>query len=57
VKTFLYIVGVLLILTGLAGIILGGWYVGRAINYKLGYKSMVQETVREMVKPEALRAK
>lgn len=33
----------------------GIWRIGRAINYRLSYESMVRETVREMVKREALR--
>jgi hypothetical protein len=31
------------------------WRIERKINYRLQYKAMVQETVREMVKPEALK--
>lgn len=31
------------------------WRVGRYVNYNLSYKSMVQDTVRDMVKPESLR--
>jgi 3D (Asp-Asp-Asp) domain-containing protein len=31
------------------------WWLGRYANYSLSYKSMVEETVREMVKPEALK--
>jgi len=33
----------------------GVWQVGRKWNYELSYKSMVQDTVKEMVKPEALK--
>lgn len=33
----------------------GCWRVGRYVNYSLQYEDMVRATVREMVKPEALR--
>lgn len=36
------------------GIGIGGWYIYRQFNYSFSYKSKVQETIREMVKPEAL---
>lgn len=42
---------------GLVAVILvslGLWYVGRKIHYAVAYKSMVEQTIREMVKPEAL---
>ena len=32
----------------------GCWLLARRIHYNLAYKSMVQETIREMVKPDAL---
>lgn len=38
-----------------AAMVYGAWALTRSINYKLSYKHMVQETVREMVKPEALK--
>lgn len=44
--------GVIVLFIALA---LGAWAVSRSINYSLSYKSMVQDTVREMVKPEALK--
>ena len=31
------------------------WSFGRTVNYKLLYESKVEETVRKMVKPEALK--
>ncbi len=31
------------------------WFLIRKINYSLSYKSMVENTVREMVKEEALK--
>ncbi len=39
----------------LASVALGSWYVGRRLNYKFSYRTLVQETVREMVKQEALK--
>lgn len=47
-----------LTLLGLSGVVLFGyatWELQRRWNYAWSYKSMVQETVREMVKEEALR--
>ncbi len=38
-----------------AAMIYGAWALTRSINYKLSYKHMVQQTVREMVKPEYLK--
>jgi len=35
--------------------VVGMFFVARTVNYNLSYKGMVQETVREMVKPEALK--
>ena len=37
------------------GIVIGGWYYGRIINYKLSYKNQVKETIREMIKEEYLK--
>jgi hypothetical protein len=34
----------------------GGWFLYRTWNYKLGYESMVEGTVCKMVKPEYLKA-
>lgn len=34
---------------------LGAWYVGRKVNYSFAYKSLVEQTVRELVKPESLK--
>lgn len=31
------------------------WNLGRQLNYSLSYESMVKETIREMVKKEALK--
>jgi len=33
----------------------GAWYVGRSINYKMSYKDMVEQTIKETVKEECLR--
>jgi hypothetical protein len=33
----------------------GLWVVGKTINYKLSYQSMVEDTVCSMVKPEYLK--
>jgi len=35
----------------------GGWLLKRKINYTFQYRDLVQETVREMVKPECLDVK
>ena len=40
---------------GLFLLIYIGWHVERYFHYKWGYKDMVQKTVREMVKSEALK--
>jgi hypothetical protein len=31
------------------------WQLGRKINYNLAYRSMVQNEIRNIVKPEALK--
>jgi len=33
----------------------GSWYSWRVIHYEVGYESMVEQTVRAMVKPEYLK--
>jgi len=43
------------IVAGSIGISLGGWYLVRKWNYAFAYRSFVEQTVREMVKEEALR--
>lgn len=40
----------------LGGLTVSLWYFGRRLNYSFAYKSLVQETVREMVREEALKA-
>jgi hypothetical protein len=47
-KAVIVIIGILI------GI--GCWQFARVWNYNLSYKSMVEKTVRDMVKDEALRS-
>ena len=49
------IIGIIFVVVILGGAGYGIWYLQRAIHYKLSYESMVKQTVREMVKKEALR--
>jgi hypothetical protein len=35
---------------------IGGWYLERTVHYSWSYESKVQDTVKEMVKPECLKA-
>lgn len=48
------------IAAGLAALVIvlaltyGAWHISRAVNYKLSYKSMVEATVCDMVKPDHL---
>lgn len=51
-KDWAFYSGVIVLLIVMA---VGSWFAIRSINYSLSYKSMVQDTVREMVKPEALK--
>ncbi len=37
------------------GIIWGCYWVAKTVSYNLFYENMVQETVRDMVKPEYLK--
>jgi hypothetical protein len=49
----------LTLIGGLAIIIVfiwGGWALQRKWNYSWGYESMVKQTIREMVKEDALRS-
>jgi len=50
-KTIAYFIGIVLLI----GIIYSIWDIGRIINYKLSYKNMVRETIKEMVKKESLK--
>ncbi len=49
------LLGSIIILLIFAVIGFGMWNIGRTINYKLSYRGMVKETIREMVKKEALK--
>ena len=47
-------------LVGIAALFLivftyGCYWVAKTVSYKLFYKDMVEQTVREMVKPESLK--
>lgn len=53
-KLTVYLIMVLMVMT-IIGSIFGLWYIGRYANYQLLYKGFVKETVREMVKEEALK--
>jgi hypothetical protein len=54
-KNLYVVVIAIFAIAGIVGLIYGGWWLKREINYNLMYKSMVQETVREMVKESALK--
>lgn len=45
----------ILALTLIFMIVFGGYFLQRKINYTLSYKHMVEQTVKEMVKPETLK--
>lgn len=50
--------GILTVLAGIAlicGVIYGLYWVAKSASYVLFYESMVQQTVRELVKKEALK--
>ena len=51
-KNVFAIVVVFLIVMGIG---IGSWFLWRNIHYRLAYEKLVQETVKEMVKPEALK--
>jgi len=50
-KMVLGIVGVALVL----GAIYGGYWVAKTVSYSIFYKSMVETTIKDMVKPESLK--
>jgi cytochrome oxidase assembly protein ShyY1 len=54
-NTFAVLIVGLGMLTVVIGVAWGVWQMGRVINYKLSYRSMVQNEIRQMVKPEALK--
>ena len=45
------LVGIILI----GGMIYGSYWIAKTVSYSFFYESMVEQTVREMVKPEYLR--
>jgi hypothetical protein len=53
-KNFLIIIVSILLISGLA---YGGWQLKRWFNYSFGYESDVENTVKELVKPECLKAR
>jgi len=54
-REFAYVCVALVAMLFLAGAVYGMWSCERAVHYNLSYKSMVQQTIRQMVRPEALR--
>lgn len=54
-RTVATVLGIICLIVALAGVVFGMWWIGREIHYRVAYKDMVQQTVREMVKEEALR--
>lgn len=50
-KNILYILTFIFVIS----VSYGCWQLGRVINYKLSYKDMVIETIREQVKAECLK--
>jgi len=50
-KYLLYSCGVAFIIISLFQL----WIFGKKLNYTFSYKSMVEKTIQEMVKPEALK--
>jgi flagellar biogenesis protein FliO len=51
-KDFLIVMGLILVL---ALIFISAWRVERWVNYSLNYRAQVEQTVRDLVKPEALK--
>jgi hypothetical protein len=54
-KKFLSIMLVIAFCITLCFVGYGWWRFKKALNYRFQYESMVEETVREMVKPECLK--
>ena len=46
---------VLLIVASIGGVIYGCYWVAKTVSYTIFYEGMVQSTVRDMVKQEALK--
>lgn len=47
----LFVVGISIIIS----LVFGIWYCGKSISYNLSYKSMVEQTIKDMVKQECLK--
>ena len=54
-KMFGYVMGYILVGILALSFMYGVWQLGRIWNYNLSYKSMVEQTVRDMVKEKALK--
>jgi len=54
-KMFGYVMGYILVGILALSFMYGVWQLGRIWNYNLSYKSMVEQTVRDMVKDESLK--
>ena len=50
-KLVLLVIGIILMI----GFSYGAWAISRQVNYSFSYRDLVKETVREMVKDEALK--
>ncbi len=53
-KRLIYVATFTVILGLVGGLAYGGFYLKRWFNYKFGYGSQVEETVKKLVKPECL---
>lgn len=56
-KVLMYIVSGIIVLCLVVGFIYGAWTLERKIHYSVSYKCMVEKTIRDMVKEEALKGK
>lgn len=54
-KNYFNVFAIVLCIILFIGFAIGGWYFKRIINYNLLYKDCVKETIKEMVKAEALK--
>lgn len=52
-----YAAAIIVLVMFVAVLSFGGWFVARKLNYSLSYKSMVEQTVKDMVKEECLKKK
>lgn len=55
INTLTYIGIVLAIVVVALGVGFGGWWLERKIHWSLSYSGQVQDTVKQMVKPECLK--